>query len=71
MRRFGLLLVMLIAVLGVSAVSAQASIEGIEWACPAEFAGQTLNVYNWSTYVAPDTISNFETLCGVTVNYDV
>jgi spermidine/putrescine transport system substrate-binding protein len=71
MRRFGLLLVMLIAVLGVSAVAAQTSVEGIEWACPAEFAGQTLNVYNWSTYVAPDTISNFETLCGVTVNYDV
>jgi spermidine/putrescine transport system substrate-binding protein len=28
-----------------------------------------LNVYNWSTYVAPDTIRNFETEFGVTVRY--
>jgi len=28
-----------------------------------------LNVYNWSTYVAPDTISNFETEFDVTVRY--
>src|SRR5215470_7699028 len=28
-----------------------------------------LNVYNWSTYVAPDTISNFEAEFGVTVRY--
>lgn len=41
------------------------------WACPEGFEGQTLSVYNWSTYVAEDTISNFEALCGVTVNYDV
>jgi spermidine/putrescine transport system substrate-binding protein len=42
-----------------------------EWTCPEGFAGQTLNIYNWSTYVAPDTISNFEAACGVTVNYDI
>src|SRR5690606_2669918 len=41
------------------------------WACPEGYEGQTLNVYNWSTYVAEDTISNFEALCGVTVVYDV
>lgn len=28
-----------------------------------------LNVYNWSTYVAPDTISNFENEFGVRVRY--
>src|SRR5215471_14557226 len=28
-----------------------------------------LNVYNWSTYVAPDTISNFEAEFGVRVRY--
>ena len=27
-------------------------------------------MYNWSTYVAEDTISNFEAACGVTVVYD-
>jgi spermidine/putrescine transport system substrate-binding protein len=41
------------------------------WTCPEGFEGQTLNVYNWSTYVAEDTISNFEAACGVTVSYDV
>lgn len=40
------------------------------WACPREFQGQHLNVYNWTTYIAEDTISNFEELCGVTVTYD-
>lgn len=30
-----------------------------------------LNVYNWSDYVAPDTIANFEREYGIQVNYDV
>lgn len=30
-----------------------------------------LNVYHWSDYVAPDTISNFEEQTGITVNFDV
>ncbi len=41
------------------------------WTCPEEVRGGTLNVYNWSTYVAPDTISNFEVLCDATVTYDI
>lgn len=28
-----------------------------------------LNVYNWSNYVAPDTVANFERECGVRVRY--
>ncbi|MBC7813462.1 MAG: spermidine/putrescine ABC transporter substrate-binding protein [Burkholderiales bacterium] len=48
-----------------------APVELVPWTCPTGFEGQTLNVYNWSTYVADDTISNFETLCGVSVTYDV
>ena len=40
------------------------------WTCPEGFEGQQLNVYNWSTYIAEDTISNFEILCGVNVTYD-
>ena len=40
------------------------------WTCPEEFAGQSLNVYNWSTYIADDTIANFEAACGVDVVYD-
>lgn len=30
-----------------------------------------LNVYNWSDYIAPDTISRFEKETGIKVNYDV
>ncbi|MFD2647656.1 polyamine ABC transporter substrate-binding protein [Devosia albogilva] len=30
-----------------------------------------LNVYNWSDYIAEDTIANFEAETGITVNYDV
>ncbi len=40
------------------------------WTCPADLAGGTLNVYNWATYIAEDTISNFEAACDVTVVYD-
>ncbi len=41
------------------------------WVCPEGFEGQTLSVYNWSTYIAEDTIPNFEEACGVTVEYDI
>src|SRR5688572_25729234 len=33
--------------------------------------GQVVNIYNWSDYVAPDTIANFEREYGIDVNYDV
>src|SRR5690606_35221499 len=32
---------------------------------------KVLNVYNWSDYVAPDTIADFEAATGIRVNYDV
>lgn len=32
---------------------------------------RVVNVYNWSDYVAPDTIRNFEREYGIDVNYDV
>jgi putrescine transport system substrate-binding protein len=34
-------------------------------------AGKTLNVYNWSDYIAEDTIPNFEKATGIQVTYDV
>jgi spermidine/putrescine transport system substrate-binding protein len=40
------------------------------WVCPEGFAGQTLSVYNWTTYVAENTIADFEAACGVRVTYD-
>ncbi|HTM77632.1 MAG TPA: spermidine/putrescine ABC transporter substrate-binding protein PotF, partial [Devosia sp.] len=30
-----------------------------------------LNVYNWSDYIAEDTIAKFEAETGIKVNYDV
>ena len=44
------------AVLGLSAVAASA---------------QELNVYNWSDYIAEDTIANFEAETGIKVTYDM
>jgi len=32
---------------------------------------KVLNVFNWSDYVAPDTIENFTKETGIKVNYDV
>lgn len=75
-----LLLVLALLALMVPIVAAQDSddeasdemMEEIEpWVCPEGFEGQTLSVFNWSTYIAEDTIPNFEELCGVTVNYDI
>lgn len=40
-------------------------------ATPAGAEEKILNVYNWSDYVAPDTIANFEKATGIKVNYDV
>lgn len=40
------------------------------WQCPEGYAGQSLNVYNWTTYIAEDTIANFERICDVTVIYN-
>lgn len=37
----------------------------------AAVSGGELNVYNWSTYIAEDTVPNFEKQFNVKVNYDV
>lgn len=66
MRRF------IVSFLGALALfgAASAQSEGEEWLCPAGYEGQTLNVYNWATYIAEDTIANFEEACSVKVVYD-
>jgi spermidine/putrescine transport system substrate-binding protein len=33
--------------------------------------GNTLNIFNWDTYVAPDTIPGFEAATGISVRYDL
>ena len=40
-------------------------------ATPAGAEEKVLNVYNWSDYVADDTIASFEAATGIKVNYDV
>ncbi|MFD1554580.1 polyamine ABC transporter substrate-binding protein, partial [Paraburkholderia silviterrae] len=37
---------------------------------PARAADDALNVYNWSDYIAKDTIPNFEKQTGIHVKYD-
>lgn len=63
------IVVLLWGVLGFAPAAAQADVE--PWVCPEGFEGQTLSVYNWSTYIGETTVSDFEALCGVTVTYDV
>ncbi|MFN8376596.1 MAG: spermidine/putrescine ABC transporter substrate-binding protein [Anaerolineae bacterium] len=41
------------------------------WTCPEDVRGGTLNIYNWASYVGPFTLPDFETLCDVTINFDV
>lgn len=68
MRRWFALVSMLI---GCALVGGAARAQDVGfWACPRQYAGQTLHIYNWTTYIAEDTISNFESLCDVTVVYD-
>ena len=38
---------------------------------PAMDDEKVLNVYNWSDYIAEDTVKNFEAKYGIKVNYDV
>ena len=68
MKKTGLLLVVLL--LALPLVTAD-SHEYEAWTCPEGFEGQTLSIFNWSTYIAEDTVPNFEDACGVTVNYDI
>ncbi|HTJ91741.1 MAG TPA: polyamine ABC transporter substrate-binding protein [Pararobbsia sp.] len=46
------------------------SMAGSLLAAPANAADTELNVYNWSDYIAKDTIPNFEKSTGIKVKYD-
>jgi spermidine/putrescine transport system substrate-binding protein len=69
-KRITFMLVFLLVALPL-AVLAQDS-EAIEpYECPEGYEGQELHVYNWSTYIAENTVPDFEEACGVTVIYDI
>ena len=61
--------ILLFSVLALCCTPFLASAQTSFWACPVGFEGESLYVYNWTTYIAEDTISNFERLCGVNVVY--
>lgn len=48
-------------------------VAGVLMACSAgaTAADKTLHVYNWSDYISPDTVPNFEKQTGIKVVYDV
>jgi putrescine transport system substrate-binding protein len=69
-----------IACLGVAALLLAACGKEPEVAAPppavaaapgATDAEKVLNVYNWSDYIDPETVKNFEAKYGIKVNYDV
>lgn len=70
MRPTPLSVLLAFATFGSVFLGSAALAESGAWTCPPGFAGQSLHVYNWSTYVAEDTIPNFEALCDVKVVYD-
>lgn len=50
---------------------APAATEAAPLAVTATDDEKILNIYNWSDYIAEDTIANFEKLTGIKVRYDV
>ncbi len=44
---------------------------GLALLTPAVYAAGTLNIYNWSDYIAEDTVPNFKKATGINVRYDV
>lgn len=49
-----------------------AAVVALAWLIPdARAEDKVLHVYNWSDYIAPDTIANFEKESGIKVTYDV
>ena len=49
------------------------AVAGLALACTAAFAQEeekVLNIYNWSDYIAEDTLRNFEKETGIKVRYD-
>jgi putrescine transport system substrate-binding protein len=53
------------------AAAVLAACGGKDGQATADAPSKTLNVYNWSDYIAEDTIPNFEQQSGVKVTYDV
>lgn len=73
MKQRFLLLVLAVWLLTAGAALAQESGDIEPWLCPQEvldLSNKTLNILNWATYIAEDTIPNFEAACGARVTLD-
>ncbi len=55
----------------ITATATAAALLALSGAAAMAAEEKILNVYNWSDYIAEDTIANFEAKTGITVNYDV
>ena len=62
-------LLSLLAVMSLTVTAQETEID-TEWTCPEGYSGQSLNLFNWAAYIGENTVSDFEILCDVTVNYD-
>ena len=60
----------MVRAISLRAAAATAILLGAAVAAGAE-EEKVVNVYNWSDYIAEDTIANFEARTGIEVNYDV
>lgn len=65
------LLSMAIIVIGLATASCGKSDSNAENPAKKVAEEKVLNIYNWSDYIAPDTIANFEKETGIKVQYDV
>lgn len=61
----------LVAALLAAACSKEPAPDAGADAAPAPAPSKVLNIYNWSDYIAEDTIANFEKETGIKVTYDV
>ena len=55
---------------GALALSAALGTAGAQTQAKAHDEEKILNIYNWSDYIADDTIKNFEAETGIQVRYD-
>ncbi len=67
----GILYALALAACGQGEKAKEASGEPAGSAPAAKTEEKVVNVYNWSDYIAEDTIANFEKETGIKVNYDV
>lgn len=68
MKKFALLILTTVVLFSLLPSQAQ-DLNETEWVCPSGFEGETLRIFNWSTYIGDGVIGRFEELCNVKVEY--